>query len=78
MEYRRHCGLRVSEVGVGCYSLTGVYGKKDVDEFVRMVRRAHELGVNLFDTADVYGQAEEVLGPQLPCPCWQTIPAPGR
>jgi aryl-alcohol dehydrogenase-like predicted oxidoreductase len=62
VEYRRHGDLRVSEVGVGCYSLTGVYGKKDVEEFVRMVRRAHDLGVNLFDTADVYGQAEEVLG----------------
>ncbi len=57
------CGdLRISEVGVGCYSLAGVYGKKDLDEFARMIRRAHELGVTFFDTADAYGNAESILG----------------
>ncbi|MGE5573629.1 MAG: aldo/keto reductase [Bacteroidota bacterium] len=59
----RQCGtLRISEVGVGCYSLAGVYGKKDLDEFARMVRRAYELGVTFFDTADAYGNAESILG----------------
>ena len=62
MRYNQCRDLRVSEVGVGCYSLAGVYGKKDLDEFARMIRRAYELGVTFFDTADAYGDAESVLG----------------
>lgn len=62
MRYNQCGDLRVSEVGVGCYSLAGVYGKKDLDEFARMVRRAYELGVTFFDTADAYGDAESILG----------------
>ena len=62
MKYREHNDFKVSEVGVGCYALSGVYGKKDVKEFKKMLNRAYELGVNLFDTADAYGDAEQVLG----------------
>lgn len=62
MRYNQCGDLRISEVGVGCYSLAGVYGKKDLDEFARMVRRAYELGVTFFDTADAYGDAESILG----------------
>jgi len=62
MEYRKHRGLEVSEVGVGTYSLSGVYGSKDVEEFRRMIKRTFELGVNFFDTAEGYGDAEKILG----------------
>ncbi len=62
MRYNQCRDLRVSEVGVGCYSLAGIYGKKDLDEFARMIRRAYELGVTFFDTADAYGDAESILG----------------
>jgi aryl-alcohol dehydrogenase-like predicted oxidoreductase len=62
MEYRQLGALNVSALGVGCYSLTGVYGRKDPDEFARMIRRAYELGVTFFDTADSYGNAESILG----------------
>ncbi|MGE5593232.1 MAG: aldo/keto reductase [Betaproteobacteria bacterium] len=62
MNYRECGSLRFSEVGVGCYSLAGVYGRKDLDEFARMIRRAYELGVTFFDTADAYGDAESILG----------------
>ncbi|MBU7046968.1 MAG: aldo/keto reductase, partial [Theionarchaea archaeon] len=62
MEYRLCKGVEVSEVGVGCYSLAGVYGKKDVTIFKKMLERAFELGVNFFDTAEGYGNAERVLG----------------
>lgn len=55
MKHRKHNDFNVSEVGVGCYALSGVYGGKDVEEFKRMLNRAYELGVNFFDTADVYG-----------------------
>jgi len=65
MKYRKHRGLKISEIGIGTYSLSGVYGKKDLKEFGRMIHRAHELGVNFFDTAEAYGDAERILGELL-------------
>jgi len=62
MNYCKHKDFTVSEIGVGCYSLSGVYGKKDINEFRNMINRAYELGVNFFDTAEAYGNAEEILG----------------
>lgn len=62
MEHRTHKRCNISEVGVGCYSLAGVYGKKDVHQFKKMLLRAVELGVNFFDTAEGYGDAEYILG----------------
>ncbi len=62
MEYRIHKGITLSEIGVGLYALAGVYGKKDVNEFKRMLLSAVELGVNFFDTAEGYKDAECVLG----------------
>ena len=62
MKYRKHRDLQISEVGVGTYSLSCVYGTKDVKEFKRMIHRAFKLGVNFFDTAEAYGDAEKILG----------------
>ena len=62
MEYQNYKGLKLSQIGVGCYSMSGAYGKKDVEKFKKMIERAYELGVNFFDTADAYGNAEEILG----------------
>jgi aryl-alcohol dehydrogenase-like predicted oxidoreductase len=62
MQYRTHKGERISEIGIGGYALSGVYGKKDPEQFVQVVQRAYDLGVNFFDVADIYGSAEEVLG----------------
>lgn len=66
MEYTTAGDLTVSRIGVGCYALSGVYGRKDPDTFRAMLKRALELGVNFFDTADTYGdEAEELLGEVL-------------
>jgi aryl-alcohol dehydrogenase-like predicted oxidoreductase len=62
MEYRTHKGVELSEIGVGLYALTGVYGKKDERAFKKMLTTAYEEGVTFFDTAQVYGNAENVLG----------------
>lgn len=62
MNYRTHKGVTLSEIGVGLYALAGVYGKKDVTEFKRMLLHAVEAGVNFFDTAEGYGDAECILG----------------
>ncbi len=64
MEYRRlgDSGLRVSAVGLGSWLTLG--SSVDLEASAALVRRAFELGVNFFDTADVYaeGQTEEALG----------------
>jgi aryl-alcohol dehydrogenase-like predicted oxidoreductase len=62
MRYRTHHGVEISEIGIGCYSLSGVYGKKDLAAYRQMINRAYEMGVNFFDTADAYGDAEQILG----------------
>jgi len=64
MEYRKvgKCGLRVSEVGLGSW-LT--YGGAVVDkESIQQIHRAYDLGINIFDTANVYaqGHSEEIVG----------------
>ncbi|MDQ0060213.1 aldo/keto reductase [Paenibacillus harenae] len=51
-------GLKVNRLGFGAMQLTGpgVWGEpKDLDEAIRVLRRAVELGVNFIDTADSYG-----------------------
>jgi len=67
MKYRRlgSSGLRVSEVSLGSWLTLGT-GEDPAAARAR-IRRAYELGVNLFDTADVYhrGRAELVLGEAL-------------
>ncbi len=65
MNYRQHKDFNLSEIGIGCYALSGVYGRKDPAGFQAMLARACELGVNYFDTADGYGGAEAVLGEAL-------------
>ncbi len=67
MNYRSlgHTGLRVSELSLGSWTTYG--GSVTEADAIGIVRRAFELGVNLFDTADVYvrGGAETVLGKAL-------------
>ncbi|TVZ99571.1 aldo/keto reductase [Streptomyces sp. BK340] len=70
-------GIEVSALGFGCWAIGGEWqtpdgqplgwGKVDDEESVRAVRRALDLGVTFFDTADVYGtgHSEEVLGRAL-------------
>ncbi len=67
MRYRKlgASGLRISEIGLGSW-LT--YGGSVADEAaIQCIHRAFELGVNFFDTANVYrrGAAEEVTGRAL-------------
>lgn len=69
-------GVEVSPVGLGCWAIGGQFtmfgqqdgwGQVDDAESIRAIRRAAELGVTLFDTADAYGtgHSEEVLGQAL-------------
>ena len=71
-----HSGIEVSDIGCGCWAVGGPltmdgrpdgWGEVDDDESVAALRRAHELGITFFDTADVYGagHSEQVLGRAL-------------
>lgn len=62
VKYRKHSDFVVSEVGMGCFGLSGAYGVKDVEEYKRTLQRAFEMGVNFFDTSGNYGEAEQILG----------------
>jgi aryl-alcohol dehydrogenase-like predicted oxidoreductase len=59
-----NCGLEVSAIGLGCMGLTFGYGPAtDKSDGIALIRAAYERGVTLFDTAEVYGQAnEEMVG----------------
>ncbi|TGD96216.1 aldo/keto reductase [Methylobacterium nonmethylotrophicum] len=69
MPHRRlgTAGPSVSAIGLGCMSLSGVYGEADEAASIDLVRRSVERGITLLDSADMYGwgQNEEVLGRAL-------------
>jgi aryl-alcohol dehydrogenase-like predicted oxidoreductase len=60
-------GPEVLGIGLGCMSLSGVYGTSDDEAGVRLIHHAIELGVDHFDSSDMYGwgQNEELLGRAL-------------
>jgi aryl-alcohol dehydrogenase-like predicted oxidoreductase len=69
LERRRlgKAGPEVSSIGLGCMSLSGVYGKSDDAVAIALVHRAIDLGVNHLDSSDMYGWGhnEELLGRAL-------------
>jgi aryl-alcohol dehydrogenase-like predicted oxidoreductase len=60
-------GLDVSRIAFGTWQLGGDWGQFDEDAAVAAIRRARELGVNFFDTAQAYGfgASERILGRAL-------------
>jgi aryl-alcohol dehydrogenase-like predicted oxidoreductase len=59
--------LSVGALGLGCMSMSDVYGPGDAEEATVTINRAVEAGVTLFDTADIYGATtnEELVGKAL-------------
>jgi aryl-alcohol dehydrogenase-like predicted oxidoreductase len=68
MEYRvlGRTGLKVSAYSLGSANF-GPWGNDDEDECARLINEALDAGVNLIDTADVYGggRSEEIVGRAL-------------
>jgi aryl-alcohol dehydrogenase-like predicted oxidoreductase len=66
MEYRKlgRTGWQVSAISLGAWAIGGTWGPVDDRESLAALHRAVDLGVNFFDTADVYGdgRSERLLG----------------
>jgi aryl-alcohol dehydrogenase-like predicted oxidoreductase len=60
-------GLRVSSIGLGLMSMSGVYGKGDDVESVAVIHHALDRGITFVDSSDMYGWGhnEELLGRAL-------------
>ena len=59
-------GPLVSTLGLGCMSLSGVYGEADEAASIDLIRRSVDAGIDFFDIADA---AEEVVAPAMPAEC---------
>ena len=59
--------LEVSFIGLGCMGMSIGYGKANLSECRKVLKRALDLGISLFDTADAYGfgRNEDLLGEVL-------------
>ncbi len=63
MKHRRlgSDGPMVSELGLGCMGMSGMYGPADRAESIRTIHSALDAGINLLDTGDFYGMGHNEL-----------------
>ncbi len=59
-----HSTIQVNRIGLGCMGMSEFYGSFDEAESINTLHKAIDLGVNFFDTADMYGWGanERLLG----------------
>ncbi|WP_121810460.1 aldo/keto reductase [Mucilaginibacter kameinonensis] len=69
MKYRKlgNTGVELSAIGLGCMGMNHAYGQPDDDESIATLEKSIEIGINFWDTADVYanGRNEELVSKVL-------------
>ncbi|WP_182880651.1 aldo/keto reductase [Microbispora sp. H10949] len=67
MRYRPlgRTGIKVSPFALGAMMFATSFGNPDPDDSIRIIHKALDAGINFIDTADVYGDSEEVVGRAL-------------
>ncbi|VVJ17416.1 Oxidoreductase [Amycolatopsis camponoti] len=67
MHYRTlgRTGIKVSPYALGAMMFATSFGNPDPDDSARMIHKALDAGINFVDTADAYGDSEEVVGKAL-------------
>ena len=68
MKYRKigNTSLKASIIGFGCWGIGGEsYGKTNNNDSIKALQRSYELGVNFFDTSDLYGKKDDGLSEKL-------------
>ena len=60
-------GIKVSAIGLGLMSMSGIYGNASDEESIRVIHHALDKGINHLDSSDMYGWGhnETLLGKAL-------------